>query len=263
MRLTLYQQYLKAIEGIPQTGRFMPYRWCLLPQPLNGRWIPYSQMLDEFSRGLANVINDLTHYERRLRAWAAVVAPLQDHEKLEATHEFIDVLAAVAVNLPYVIRSRFTFAVAHLCHQANRTKEQNWVDDLRWDGELDQSDADRRGSPWRRYRRLKVRLEKINGKEFVKGTRNFRNVYTHRIEPRFVIGLSQIVTREVLQDGRVVYAVGGQPPLGLSEVADLLIVQRDRCYLAFEAFQELVGEQVEAIAPRSRVVAAAKTHISR
>ena len=54
----------------------MPYGWCCLPDPLNGTWLPYSQMSDEFARELANTVNDLTNNIHRLEVWNDVIAPL-------------------------------------------------------------------------------------------------------------------------------------------------------------------------------------------
>lgn len=43
------------------------------------------------------------------------------------------------------------------------------------------------------------------------------------------------------------FRIGGTPPLDLNKVADVLQLECDHCYVAFEAFQALIGEQVEAI----------------
>lgn len=43
------------------------------------------------------------------------------------------------------------------------------------------------------------------------------------------------------------YGVGGTEPLGLDYVADLLAVERDHCYRAFNAFQTLVAELEDSI----------------
>src|SRR5258708_39687849 len=106
MTLALYQKYLTASDAIAPTGRLMPYDWSKLPNRLDIRWMAYSQMLPEFSRELANIINRLTTDVRRLEAWAAVVARLSEDDKMQATFEFIDPFATFAVGLPYVSRSR-------------------------------------------------------------------------------------------------------------------------------------------------------------
>ena len=249
MSVTLYRTYRRALKAAPFTGRFMPYGWDELPSSLSATWMAYSQMLREFSTELANVINDFTRAVHRLRAWSFVVAPLSDEQKLNATHEFVDTLATNAVNLPYVIRSRFAFAAAHLCHQANMTKDLGgWKDDLPLDGEIWLNTADKYGKEWAGYIPLKLCLEGMGARTFKDATGDFRNAYNHRFSPRFVVGMTGLVSRIVdTHSGRVCYGFGGREPLDLAEVADLLTVERDRCYAAFTAFQNLVGEQVAAI----------------
>jgi hypothetical protein len=244
------------LKATPFTGRFMPYGWGGLPNPLSAAWMAYSQMLGEFSTELANTINGFTHDVQRLRVWSEVVAPLSDKQKLNATHEFIDTLATNAVNLPYVIRSRFAFATAHLCHQANQTRDfSGWNDDLPLDGEIWLNTADQYGKGWASYVPLKRRLEAIGAKAFKDATGDFRNAYNHRFSPRFVVGMTGLVTRIVDKDtGGVCYGFGGREPLDLAAVADLLAEERDRCYAAFTTFQALVGEQVAAIAAHERSI---------
>jgi hypothetical protein len=59
--------------------------------------------------------------------------------------------------------------------------------------------------------------------------------------------MSAIVTRRVI-DARVRSAFSGNEPLAIADVADLLEIERDHCYQAFEKFQALVTEKIEAIA---------------
>lgn len=227
----------------------MPYRWGGLPQRISAVWMPYDMMFDEFARELANSINDLTHHVHRLRAWSAVVAPLSERRRLDATHEFVDMLGTVALNLPYAIRSRFIFAAAHLCHQANLARvEDAWVDDLPLDSDIYLDVAQRYGSDWKKFNPLKRRLEGISARDYQRQTHDFRHAYNHRFSPRFVVGETQFVTRRANPaTGRVSYAVGALPPLGLERMAALLAGERDRCYLAFDAFVQLVREHEAAI----------------
>lgn len=249
LKLRLYQSYLEALSAIEPGDRFMPYAWVSLPDPISARWIAFSGMLEEFARELANAINDLTNNTRRLGAWAKVVKRLTDTEKLEASHEFISNLATHTVLMPYVIKSRFAFSVAHLCHQANFARDpKGWKDDFPLDGTIHLNTTDRFGSGWRRYNRFKRCVEDIHGKAFREGTRDFRHAYNHRFSPRFVIGMTNLVTREVDEKTSAVrYAIGGHGPLDLEEVVDCLVAEQKKCYGAFEAFQELVGEMIGAV----------------
>jgi hypothetical protein len=247
--LSLYERYQHVLASRPHSGRFLPYDWDALPESLDARWLAYSQMLSEFSRELANVINDLTNYVPRLEAWSEVVRALSNEEKLTACREFIDPLATVAVGLPYAIKARFVFAIAHLCHQANRARQgQDWQDNLTWDGDIKMDAAETLGSNWPSFKRLKARLDTVNGKAFRQATHDFRNAYNHRLSPRFVIGMTQMITRHVDPNtNSVFYGFGGMEALDLAEVSALLAAQRDNCYGVFEAFQALVQEHVTVI----------------
>jgi hypothetical protein len=250
MSVALYRRYRSALRTIPFDGPFMPYDWTRLPNPLSGVWIPYAEMLREFTYELANSINDLTHSVRRLRAWAKVVPTLTDNQKGHACHEFIDELATLAVNLPYVIRDRFIFAAAHLCHQAHITCDgSSWADDLPRDRKIKMKHADARGSRWENYPKLKQNLDCMAAEGYSARTHDFRNSYNHRFSPRFVIGITQMVKREEVdkESGRIYYGLGGIEALQLDQVIILLTAERATACSAFEAFQELIHEQSEAI----------------
>jgi hypothetical protein len=244
MSVDLYRQYLAALEQTPLIGQFVPYEWGDLPKSLNIMWMPYSEMFKEFSRETANSLNNLTNYTRRLRAWSVVISSMGDEEKMNAAHEFIDPVATVSLNLPYVIRSRFVFAAAHLCHQANQSRSGiSWQDDLPLDSEIYFEEADKRGDGWCQYEPFKRRIQRIGDRKYQAETHDFRNAYNHRFSPRVVIGITQLVTRKVdAQTNKATYVLGGIPALTLDVVVGLLIEQCKFGYAAFKAFQDLVRE---------------------
>ena len=86
----IYETYRAELDGMPVGGKFMQYRWWNLPDPLNGTWMIYSLMLDDYATELANIINDLTNHVHRLRAWDKVLAGLDETGKHEVSHEFAD-----------------------------------------------------------------------------------------------------------------------------------------------------------------------------
>lgn len=245
-----YRQYRAALKATPFKGTFMPYSWGALPQTLPLEWMPYAEMFKEFSQELANIINDLTRYTHQLTAWRDVVEKLDDDGKFDVAHEFVDPLATIALNLPYVIRSRFIFAAAHLSHQAGRTNvAKGWKDDLALDDEIYFSQADIVGGAWKTWTKLKTKLERIGDKTYQAKTKNFRNTYNHRFSPRVVFGQTNMVTRMVdVKTKQVSYGFGGTGPLTLKLVVELLEEQCQACYKAFEAFRKLVQEQEKAIA---------------
>lgn len=250
MLIDLYRKYVETSETIVFDGTFMPYDWGNLPKPLNATWLPYREMFNEYSRELANSLNDLTNYTHRLKVWASVTSSLSKENTMEATQEFIDPVATLALNLPYVIRSRFIFAVSHLCHQANRSLDgAPWKDDLPSDEAIFFATADTYGASWSRYTPLKLRLEKFGDKNYQNATRNFRNAYNHRFSPRIVLGMTQGDFRQVDPVTKAVsYALGGVPALSLESVVALLTEQCERGYASFSAFQDLVREHEARIA---------------
>ncbi|WP_225199236.1 hypothetical protein [Gluconobacter oxydans] len=244
--VTFYEAYRTVLDATPVGGKFMRYRWWTLPNPLNAAWMAYSQMLDEYATELANIINDLTNHVHRLRAWNAVLAELDDADKHELSHEFIDTLGTVALGQPYAIKSRFAFAVGHLSHQANQAAdERDWKDEFP-DNNLYLNDIEPFASNWKKYRAFKLKLEPLAGKKFKEASDDFRNAYNHSFSSRFVVGMTATIKREVI-DGRVRYVFGGTDPLTAAEMADLLAIECEHCYRAFEAFRALVAEQIAAI----------------
>jgi hypothetical protein len=241
-----YEAYRAAIDATPVGGKFMPYRWWKLPSSLNAAWMAYSQMLEEYATELANIINDLTNHAHRLRAWDSVLDGLDEQDKDEASHEFIDILATVALGQPYAIKSRFAVAVGHLSHQANQAVDgHDWKDEFP-DKNLYLNDIEPYASRWKKYRAFKLKLEPLAGKKFKEASCDFRNQYNHGFSSRVVVGITATVKREVI-GGRVRYAFGGTEPLSIAEVANLLARERDHCYRAFEEFQALIEEQIAAI----------------
>lgn len=218
-----YEAYRTLLDATPVDGRFIEYRWRTLPNPLNAAWMAYSHMLNEYATELANIINDLTNHVHRLRAWDSVLAGLNDTDKHEVSHEFIDTLGTVALGQPYAIKSRFAFAVGHLSHQANQAADgRDWKDEFP-DKNLYLNDIEPYASQWKKYRQFKLKLERLAGKKFKQASDDFRNTYNHGFSSRFVVGMTAMVKREVI-GGQVRYAFGGNDPLTVAEVVDLLAI---------------------------------------
>jgi hypothetical protein len=247
----VYGRYRQLLDTTPFNGKGIDYERNELPKPLDFAWMPYGLMFDEFSRELANSLNQLMDYTHRLKTWNLMIASMGDNEKLTAVHEFIDPVGTVGLNLPYVIRSRFIVAAAHLCHQANQSRSgASWKDDIPPDDKIYFDTADKCGAGWRSYNRFKLSIEKIGNKAYQEATGDFRNAYNHRFSPHFVIGLTQFVTRKVdAGTGKVTYSLGNTPALSLDVVVKLLIEQGERGAAAFEAFLTLVREHAARISP--------------
>jgi len=245
MHLDLYRRFIEARPEFDTVGKIMPYGWTNLPNPLEALWMAYSFMLDDFARELANAMNGFTLNVRRLYTWESLMTSLDGEEQAEALHEFIEPIVTLCLLTPYMIKSRLLFATAHLCHQVNLVREAGWPEgSLPVDDEIWMDSADRQGAPWRRYTRLKTRIEAIGGNKLKKATADFRNAFTHRFSPRVGTGITNFVTRNLNPaTGRCDYSLGGTDALELKDVAALLVAELDKCYAAFAAFQALVADQ--------------------
>ncbi len=248
MANTVLEEYSNILEKIKLPLPFAPYNWYELNNTLPAEWFAYSQFLSEHAGALANIINDLRRYIRSLSAWNKVLENIdEEQEKYNVVTEHISPLATLALNMPYVIRSRFIYSIAHLSHQANKAKQDSWIDDLPIDSEIYFSAADKYGKPWEGYAKLKLALEKIANKKYDKSTHYFRNKYNHRYSSNIEFGLTGFATRTINKKGDVSYGFGYTDPLLLKDIILLLESQCSRCMVAFKKYQTLVNDQISEI----------------
>lgn len=245
-----YRKFIEKREEVDSTMEIAPYNWFEFPESISAEWLAYSQMLNEHARELSNSLNELNRYIVNLKAWSEILDNLgeDDEKKYQIILEFVSPIATLAINLPYVIRSRFFYSIAHLCHQANRLKQSPWSDDLPLDAEIYQEHMDNAGKPWgKKFCKLKLALEKVCNKTYQAETLDFRNKYNHRYSPRIEIGITNLVTRNVDKGVYVSYGFGGTQPLKLNTIIPLLENQHSALMNAFVSYQELVNEQIQSI----------------
>ena len=56
--IRLYTAYRHELDHNEIGGRFMPYRWWTLPDPLGGIWMAYSSMLSDYASELSVLTAD-------------------------------------------------------------------------------------------------------------------------------------------------------------------------------------------------------------
>ena len=225
----------------------VPYNWYFINSALPALWMPYFEHLKGHAMELANIINELAGHIDSLKVWSIVVEGLSGHEKQHAVVGYAAPLATLCLNMPYVIRSRYYYSISHLSHQANRTKDISWIDNLPANDEIWSDSADKYGSRWKMYKKLKLALETIANREYDEETGNFRNKYNHQYSPRIEVGYTEFVRRTVDDKGGVSYGLGHTEPLPLVNIIDSVERQHSRCVRAFSRYQALVKEQIMAI----------------
>lgn len=189
-----------------------------------------------------------------MSTWTSLLPTLDEKERHEAIHEFVEPIATLALLSPYMLRSRFLYATAHLCHQVNLIREKDWGEDaLPLESAIWFDAADKQGKPWKAYRALKLRMEKMAGKALAASTADFRNAFSHRFSARIGVGITNFTDRKVdAETGSIFYTFGGTDPLEPSELVRLLSSELEYSYDAFSAFQALVAEHSEFIIPHNQ-----------
>jgi len=241
----ILNQYIDCKNACDEDLPLAPYKWSELDPKLSFDFAAYSQFLEEHALEIANVINELGRYILDLSSWKQVIDSLDDDEqKLVVIGDFISPVATIALNLPYVIRSRFIYSVSHLSHQANKVEVKEWKDDFPIDKEVYFNTADKYGKPWgEEYKKFKLSLEDIANKKYCESTGDFRNTYNHRFSRRIEIGHTGFVTRIVDSNRKISYGFGCQEPLMLKDIIPLLKKQHKLCLDAFSHYQKLVNTQ--------------------
>ncbi len=242
-----YKLFRKELRRVPPSGELISYDWPALPQNIPGQWMMYFEMLREHARELANILNQFSTYLNMLTAWDRVLGGYEEEESFYFAHEFVNPISTICLNLPYVIRSRFIFSVAHLSHQANMALLPGWKDNLPSDEEIDFSTADRVAGNWRAYNKLKRSLERLGGKSHQTEVSNFRNRYQHRYPPNIHFGLSESVRRQISETGRVSYAIGYTKPVQIASIVSSLKTQHSIAVACHKRYQELIDEHIDRI----------------
>jgi len=178
--IAAYTQFWDARESITTQMSTAPYDWYQIPNQLPGIFIPYCQMLNEFSNDIANIINEFARYISNLEAWKFVINDIHEEIKFNIIVEFISPFASLALNMPYSIKSRFYYVCAHLCNQANMVLDIERKDDIPKDNEINYNTFVSFCKKWNKYRDLKNALDNLSNNNYKNNTKEFRNKYTHR-----------------------------------------------------------------------------------
>jgi hypothetical protein len=253
-----YSEYRNSLRESEACTEFMPYGWFKPPETIKldsefGRQqMIYRDVADDAARDLANGINHLINLTRRLDAWHKVIAKLDVHGRSNILHEFVQDLASTALLMPYTLKARFYFAVAHLSHQANSTGQGvDWSDDfatLPEDWGINEEAAVRLARPWRSWKKLIKALNTVDMRDYKTATDDFRSKHTHRSTPQVELGITQMVRRLPSKPGgKPYYGVGGSEPIQLEILVREVKGQCVRLSKCYCAFRMLVAEQGKAL----------------
>lgn len=146
----------------------------------------------------------------RLHEWASwnlvVDSYESEEEKWEVLHHFVEPLAFFCMLQSSAVSDRLMLVSETLLHQANCRVFPEYSDRLDQDSlksgqTLRRSDrrkqANRLGKRWTKFSVFRDALGAINGSEYQKVSRNFRDLSVHSFAPRFMTGQVSRATRSI------------------------------------------------------------------
>lgn len=210
-------------------------------------WFVFKNEATDFTTELINSINAFSLYMKRLNAWYVVFSNCRDSEEQEALLiELIYPIVFICINKPYSIRSQFIYATTHLLHLSNLKKSLYWKDKLITDDKyINFRTLEEVGNGWTGFCCFCKTLNTINNEEFKKNTLDFRNKSHHAIPPELEFGLSPTVWRTETKNGEVSYNIGGNAPLKINKLINLLRCQQQAFLDTFSSYWKLMEEQIE------------------
>ncbi len=243
-----YSQFRDIYASKDGPRNLAPYNHIKFPKSTPFPAAIFIDMAQEFLREVANELNRLDKYIGKLSAWSEVYQGHDEEEQIALLMEFIEPLATVAVSLPATLRSRYIFSLSHTSHQANMNVIEGWEEnDLPNDKDITFKSMKKCSSEWPAFKLFKLYFAELDNEEWKNLTSGFRNKYHHRIPPRFELGHTQLVTRDVSKFGQATYGFGFCEPLSLNNLIDPLKIQHSLARDCFDAYSTLLQEQWDAI----------------
>lgn len=223
---------------------------------------------------IQETINSVNAWGMRLHDWGAwnlVVNSYEtDDEKLEVLNQFVEPVAFFCMLQPSSLADRLMVVSETLLHQANLhvfpdERDRLDQDDLKQGKTLRRSDRrkqlNRLGKHWAKFGAFRDALGAMDGLNYQKVTRNFRDLSIHSFAPRLMIGQVVRATRSIVPwqemvaqpDGTylsvdhptqkaVQYAMQAMEPLPLDVTHSANLAEYQKALTTMRAFSALINE---------------------
>jgi hypothetical protein len=245
--LTLHGQFYDAfVNSSFSTDRYLDYNEfsILSESSMGGRWLIFHTMAKDLVRELLNTINGYYTNLRKLESWNLVLAQCDDEYRNDFIVEILNPAASITVNYVSVLKQRTIYAACMLSHQTSMLLDTSIQDNSLVEHRICLNTLRNYQNIFNHISPLMEALNRIDNQSFRQNTLNFRNLYQHRIPPRFELGRTGLINRIVSQNGDVSYGIGGRPPLEIRELIPILHEQHHESIQAFQLFWHLITEQV-------------------
>lgn len=265
-----YSLFLDKLEVAPISKNHpLPYGLC--EEVMQARW-PHMLFADHMVAGeLSETINQLNawcEWLLYLSLWTDVLNEFDEQDAWTIQHSYVDQLAQVCLTQPSAVRDRFGHIATNAIHQANLCIVDGYEDRLIQDDLTRPLSREKRedqvktiGRHWAGTSAFYQALTGLDTKTFRKATKNYRNLASHAIAPRFRFGITNMVVRSIRSATEIIeqpdgthisvphptkkcvsYAFGGTEALDLREVYKLSLQQFNQAARVFNAYCALLRE---------------------
>ncbi len=219
-------------------------------------------------------INTINAWAVRLHEWGAwnlvIDSYESDDDKWEVLYHFVEPLAFYCMLQPSSLADRITVTAETLVHQANRfvfpdQRDHLDQDDLPPGKTLRRSDRRRQlgrlGKHWAKFGVFRKALNAMDGKDYQKTTRNFRNLSAHSFAPRLMVGQVVRAIRSIVPKTKMVqqpcggylpvesptqkcvqYAAQVLPPLDFNATRAANLAEYQKALTAMKTLSSLIEE---------------------
>lgn len=270
-----YSLFLDRLEAASVPKNY-PLPYGLADEVTQANW-PHMPFVDQMVAGelteTTNQLNAWADWLLHLSLWTEVLSEFEEQDAWTIQHSYIDPLAQVCLTQPSATRDRFGHIATNAIHQANLCTVEGQKDHLIQDDRTRPLSRKERedqiktiGARWERASAFRQALASLDTKTYRDATRNYRNLASHAIAPRFRFGITNMVVRSippvtemVAQPGGTYalventtqkcpsYAFGGTEALDLREVYRLSRKEFDQAVRVFNAYCGLLRELLAAL----------------
>lgn len=270
-----YALFLYKLEVAPTPEHF-PLSYALCEEAKETCW-PSMQFAGLMVSGdLSETINQINAWREwlmHLSIWTEVIDQLDGDDAWTIQHSYVDPLAHICLTLPSAVRDRFGHVATNSIHQANLNIVSGYKDQLVQDAQpypLGRKRTEEQlgtlGKHWPAATAFLESLQKLDAKEFREATRNYRNLASHAIAPRFRLGITNFVVRGMTPlmeklhqpDGGyflephptrkvVSYGFGGTDALDLAKVYVLSLQEFEKAVEVFARYNKLLEAVLAAL----------------
>lgn len=281
-----YSIFLDKLEIVPTPKNFpLPYGICEEIQQAAWPRIPF--MSHSIAGDLSETINQLNAWGEwllHLTIWTEVIDHFDEQDAWNLQHHYVDPLAQICLMQPSAVRDRFGHIATNAIHQANLSTLGGYRDRLEQDKQshpLSRKKLENQiaeiTKTWRSAPAFLNVLKNLDTEDYRQATRNYRNLASHAIAPRFRFGYTNMVVRSIVpatekvqqSDGgflfvdhptkkAVSYGFGGTDALDLREVHRLSQTQFNQAIAVFNTYSALMSEMLSALREKSTHVSAVK-----